>query len=145
LIIVYGQDALVGEWASKTLGREIVPPFVTMGFSRDGQNLHGAAVFNDWNGSNLEITIIGPGCLTRGNIRAVYSYVFGQIRANRLTAKTARNNKRMLRLLPRLGFTWESVAKRYFGPEKRNDAIVFALFRENAEKWYEHAIRAAAA
>jgi len=111
-----------------------------MGFSKDGIGLHGAAIFNGWNGSNIDITIVGPGCLTRGNIRAAYTYVFDQLRANRLTARSARNNKRMLRLLPRLGFTWESVAKRYYGPEKRNDAIVFALFRENAEKWMNHAV-----
>ena len=138
--IVYGEDQAVASWAGAVFGMTFTPPYSAMGFSKDGIGLHGAAIFNGWNGSNIDITIVGPGCLTRGNIGVAYTYVFDQLRANRLTARSARNNKRMLRLLPRLGFTWESVAKRYYGPEKRNDAIVFALFRENAEKWMHHAV-----
>lgn len=140
MYVIYGQEAVVARWAGEAFGKHFTPPYTTLGFSRDGINLHGAAIFNGWNGSNIDVTVYGPGCITRTAIRAVYDYCFRQINANRVTARSARNNKTMLRLLPRLGFTWESVAKRYYGQGKRNDAIVFALFREDAEKWMRHAV-----
>lgn len=134
MIVVYGQDEIVGRWAGHALGAHINPPFVALGF-HDGEQLRGAAIFNGWNHANIDITLYAPGCFRRNTIAAVYDYAFTQIKATRITARTARNNKRMLRLLPRLGFTWEGVAKRYYGPARRQDAILFALFPEDAQKW----------
>lgn len=133
--VIVGHDEAVADWAGKRLGRPFTPPYVAIGFSRDGERLHGAAVFNGWNGANIDLTIYGPGCLTRGAIRAVYDYAFRQIGAARMTARTARTNKPMKRLIPRLGFEYEGVAKRYYGPERKDDAIVFGLFPERAKDW----------
>lgn len=145
MIVVYGEDAFVAEWAGGHLGKPFDPPFTAIGFSKDGATLSGAAVFNGWNGSNIDVTIYGPGCLSRESIRAVYEYVFGQIGAQRLTARTKRSNKRMQRLLPRLGFVHECVARRWYGPERANDAIVAALFREAALRWLQRLPKEAAA
>lgn len=133
--IVVGQDDLVARWAGQQMKETFHAPFIAWGFTKDGVTLQGAAIFNDWNGSNIEITLYAPGCFTRSTVAAVYDYAFRQLKATRLSARTARSNKRMQRLLPRLGFTWEGVAKRYYGPDKRQDAILYALFPENAQKW----------
>jgi RimJ/RimL family protein N-acetyltransferase len=142
--IVYGQDAVVADWAGEMLGLQFSAPYVAIGFSRDGMGLHGAAVFNGWNGSNIDLTVYGPGPWTRGCLAAVFGYVFNQLGARRLTVRTARGNKSMLRLLPRLGFAFEGVARRWYGPNKRDDGVQFAMYPERAAKWMPHGLAIAA-
>jgi hypothetical protein len=135
LILVFGQDELVAQYVLGNLGLPLVPPYTAIGGTRDGQTLCIGAVFNQYNGSNIEITLYGPGALTRGAIRGVYHYAFDQLRVNRVSAKTRRSNKNMQRLLPRFGFKFEGISARYFGPEKADDAIRFVLFPDDARKW----------
>jgi RimJ/RimL family protein N-acetyltransferase len=135
LIPVFGKDQLVAEFVSAGIGDHFSPPYVCIGFSKDAKTLCGGAIFNNWNGANIEISIYGPGALTRGAIRVACRYAFGQSNATRMTAKTRRSNKRMQALLPRLGFTFEGVQKRFFGPDRADDALLYALFPQDAEKW----------
>jgi len=135
LIFITGCDRLVADWAGERLGRPFHLPYIAFGFSKDGNGLDGAVVLNSWNRSNIDISFYGPGTMARSSIRFTWDYVFNQLGAHRMTARTARSNKRMQNLCRRLGFTFETVAKRYYGPSRDEDAIVLALFREQAEKW----------
>ncbi len=136
--LVFNQHDRVARWVSEKIGSLISPPYVAIGATKDGHALCGGAVFNDWNGHNIEITLASDGCLTRGTIRAVYHYLFNQSKAGRVTAHTRRSNKAMRNMLPRFGFTPEfggQPAKRFFGPSKADDAFVFVLTPENARKF----------
>lgn len=135
MIAVFGHDQTVAQWAGQRMDETFHPPFTAIGFSKDGQTLHGAAIFNGWNRSNIDITICGPGCLSRYSIGTAYQYVFCQLNAARLTARTARRNKRMQKLLPRLGFKFESVAQRYYGTTRELDGLVYRLLPEDALAW----------
>ena len=133
--LAFNRDAEVAIWTADRLGMTIFPPYVALGVEDDEGRLHGGVVFNDWNGSNLEITICGPGAMYRGIIRDVFRYVFIQAGANRLTAKTRRGNKLMRRMLPKFGFEFEATLKAYYGVERDNDALVFRLTPDAALKW----------
>jgi predicted nucleic acid-binding Zn ribbon protein len=133
--LVFGQDEQVAAWVCENLGVTISPPFTAIGATRDGFTYCIGAVFNRWNGSDLEITLYGPGGLTRGNLRGIYHYVFVQCGANRLSAVTPRSNANMRKLLPRLGFEFEGTSKRYFGTSRKDDGMRYVLFPENALKW----------
>jgi hypothetical protein len=133
--LVFNRDRDVAEWVTDKIGLVISPPYTAIGATMDGRSLCAGAVFNQWNGSSLEITLYGPGCLTRGNVSGIYHYVFVQCGAQRLSATTKRSNRRMCRLLPRLGFEFEGISKRFFGPHKQDDAMRYALFPEQALKW----------
>lgn len=133
--LVFGQDTIVADYVFNNLGLALVPPYTAIGGTKDGKTLCIGAVFNQFNGSNIEITLFGPGGLTRGNIRGVYHYIFEQLKVNRVSAKTRRSNKSMQRLLPRFGFKFEGISARYFGPQKADDAIRFVLFPDDARKW----------
>ena len=133
--LLFGRDDQVAVWAAQNLGMAIHPPYVSIGVVDRDEKLIGAAVFTDWNGSNIEIAIVGPGAMTRGVIRAAFHYVFMQVGANRLTAKTKRSNKLMLRMLPKFGFVFEATLKAYYGVERDNDALVFRLTPNAALKW----------
>lgn len=133
--LVFGEDQHVADWVSERLGVHIAPPFTAIGATKDGRSLCAGAVFNRWNKFDIEIHLAGPGCMTRGNLRGVFHYVFVQIGAIRATAVTKRSNAPMRRLLPRLGFQFEGVSKQYFGPSRANDGMRFVLFPEQAIRW----------
>jgi len=135
MIPVFGRDQEVAEWVGRNLNKPMIPPYTAIGWVDEAGTPKFGAVFNSWNGSNIEVTIYGPGALTRAVIRTVLAYVFNQVGANRLTATTERKNKRMRDLLPRLGFSFEFVQKQFFGPNKRNDGVVFCMMKDDARKW----------
>lgn len=133
--LVFGQDDLVAHWVFENLGLPVTPPYVAIGGTVDDKTLSIGVVFNQWNGSNAEITLFGPGAIRRGCVRAIFHYAFIQLGVNRLSATTRRSNKTMLRLLPRFGFHFEGTSKHWFGPHRADDAMRFVLFPENAQKW----------
>jgi len=136
---VFGYDAEVAAWAGAQLGVSFQQPFRAMGVI-DGQGiLRGATVFNEhYSGGNIEMTLVGPGMLTWRVQKAIMQFSFVTCGASRLMARTARRNAVVRRLLPKAGFEFEGVQKRYFGPEKGDDALVYVLFRERAGKWLEN-------
>lgn len=133
--LIFGHDAEVGAWAAQKIGIPLSPPFVAIGVA-DEKELRGAAIYNNWNGWQIEMSIYGPGCLTRGIIRSLLlAYPFDDIGAGRVTARTKRSNKAMQKLFPRLGFEMEGVLKRFYGPTKADDAFIYRLDRQAAERW----------
>lgn len=134
--LVLGQDAAVADWAGAALGVTFQPPFVAFGIVDTNGRLCGASIFNDfYPGGNIEWTHVGAGTLRKGLLREMAQYAFIKNRATRITAKTRRGNSIVRRLLPKAGFAYEGTQKRYFGPDKSDDALVFALFRADAERW----------
>lgn len=136
---VFGFDAEVAAWAGAQLGVSFQQPFKAMGVL-DARNLiRGAAIFNEhYTGGNIEMTLVGPGMLTWSVQKAIMQFSFVNCGASRLSAKTARRNATVRRLLPKAGFQFEGVQKRYYGPEKGDDALCYVLFREQAGKWLEN-------
>lgn len=136
MILVGGHDREVIAWASKVLNKHFVEPAAAFGIIDNDGHLKGAAIFNDfYAGGNLEFTYIGPGTVTRRIIRQIASYAFIDNKAARLTAKTARGNIVARKLLPRLGFMLEGTQRRYFGPRKSEDALVFVMHRAALPEW----------
>lgn len=133
---IFGHDEPVALWAGAQLGVTFQQPYRAMGVLDRAGQLCGATIFNDhYLGGNIEFTHVGPRTLTREVQKAIISFAFVNCGAARLTARTARRNAVVRRLLPKAGFAFEGVQKRYYGPEKGDDAIVYVLFRENAGKW----------
>lgn len=134
---LFEHDRAVADWVSKKLGRIIYPPYSAIGWLDDSGTLYGGAVFTNCNGSNVEVTIYGPGAFTKSALRLGIRYVFEGLKVNRLTATTERRNKTMCKFLARrsVGFVHEAVQPRMFGPYRANDGIVFRMMRDDARKW----------
>jgi hypothetical protein len=126
-MIVFGEDERVGKWAGEQLATVFHPPFTSMGVTDEKGELVGALVFNDYTGPNVELNAAGDGCWTEPVVRAGFRYMFDQLDCIRVTARTRRKNRLVRKLLPRLGFKFEGVARRYYGDE---DALVFSLLKE---------------
>jgi len=136
LRLILGCDEMVASWVGEKLGTVIQPPYTAIGLTKDGLDLCARAVFNDFTGSNVEMTVASTG-VSKGFARAIAAYVFRQLGVNRLSIKTKRSNKAVQRLAPRLGFKFEGISARYFGPSKADDAIRYVLFPEDARKWLD--------
>lgn len=135
---VFGFDDEVAGWAGHQLGVTFQRPFKAMGVIDRNDAICGAVIFNEhYHGGNIEMTLVGPGMLTWRVQKAIMQFSFVNCEASRLTARTARRNAVVRRLLPKAGFQFEGVQKRYYGPEKGDDALVYVLFRENAGRWLQ--------
>lgn len=135
--LVFDRPELVAQWVYSQLGTSIPAAYAAFGATRDGVNLCAGAVFTDYTGSNIEVTLVAPGAFNRTLIAAVCRYAFVQMRVTRLSAKTKRSNKRMRQIMPRMGWKFEGISERYFGPTRGDDAIRFVAFYDQARKWID--------
>lgn len=136
--VLIGHDAAVAEWVSARTGMHFRPPFVAMGAVDSRGALTGGFIWTQfYRGGNIEITIAGHRW-QKDFIRSCFRYAFIQCGCSRITARTRRGNALARRLLPKLGFQFEFTQKRYFGPDRNDDGLVFVMYRESAQKWLTH-------
>ena len=127
MIVVDGE--IIANYVESKLGITFSPPFQAIGFMADDKRPLSAFVFNEFNHSNMEMTVVSdPGGITRPILKYVANYVFVKSGCRRLTVRTKKRNKRVLQLAPRFGFKYESVAKHYFPDD---DAVVFRMLKED--------------
>ena len=121
-------EAIAG-FLEEKLQVKISQPFTAFGFVSDDNRPMCAVLFNDFNRSNMEMTIYAePGGITRQVLTYLANYVFNKSQCRRLTVRTKKSNKRVLQLAPRYGFKYESVAKHFYPDD---DAVVFRMLRED--------------
>lgn len=134
--LVGGHDAEVAAWAGKMLDKHFVQPLAAHAVVDDDGHLKGAVVWNDfYQGGNIEATYMGKGTLSRRVLKSMLTYAFGVCGATRITAKTARRNFVVKKIMPRMGFVLEYTQKHYFGPDRGDDALVFVLYKNRVPKW----------
>lgn len=126
-------DETVKKYIEDRLKIKIFPPSVTFGVVADNGRALCAFVFNNYNESNIDMTVVSEkGGLTRGVLRYLAHYVFEKAGCRRLTVLIKRRNKHAREMAKRFGFKSEYVMKRYFVDD---DAIVFRLFKEEC-RWF---------
>ena len=140
--LITDQPEIIAQFVATGLQRTFHPPYTALGWvveHGEQWRLVGGVVFNDYNGYNIEASIYWKGPMTRQPIVETLRYVFEQCKCGRLTAKTARGNAKMRKILPRLGFQIEAELKDFFGAGSQRDrsknALVFRMERLAAEKW----------
>jgi len=131
---VLGHDQTVFDWACQQFGKKLVPCHSAIGLIDGEGKLRGAAIFQEWNGSNIEFSYYGTSPLTRGAVRYLVQYCFDGVGANRITVRVPKRQKTMLRSLPKLGFRFEGVLRRYYGPFRKDDAVMFGLLPTDASR-----------
>lgn len=132
MIVVENAPPLVA-FIEKKLSVRFAPPFHAFGYLTNDQKPLAGVVINDYQpGGNCELTIVAEkGGLTRAVIRHLASHVFNKLGCRRVTVRTRKTNKTVLRLAPRYGFCFESVARHYY-PD--GDAVVFRMLRADC-RW----------
>src|SRR3990167_1276757 len=140
--LLFGDDERVAKWAARNLGlcrmgafnAGFVRPFVAVGVTRD-KELIGAAIFNNYDGSDVSLTVVGRGVMFRGVFRALAFYAFDQLMCERVSATVRVENVRMLNIAERLGFKREGLIRKKYGDA---DAVILGLLKEECKKWIWH-------
>lgn len=139
---VWGTDKdLAGQsiikWYEGRLGDKIHPPFSGVAWVNEWGAFTSAVMFDHYTGANVEAHIQSERRVTRRLLNTVGVFVFDKLKCIRLTAKSHRDNKKLLHLLPKMGFKYECTLKRYFGDSRDKDALVFVMYRDDAvkKKW----------
>jgi len=135
--LLLGEDRKVAEWAYSTF--KVYPMFYdrAVGIVSEDGNIHGAFLFQSFNGVNVDLSYYGPNTLTPGIVRAIAKMVLAEFNPARLTVVTSKRNKFIhKRSLERLGFKLEGTQRRFYGYEdtQRNTALRFVAFNEDIRK-----------
>lgn len=123
----------VADWFGQVVGKPQTGPYATMGWQKPDGSLSAAVLFHDYTGANIEIHMVGN--VRRHALAQAFRYAFDQLRVQRVTAKPYRSNHALRKFVKKLGFVQEGVMQRYYGPTTQDDAFVFRLDRDAAEKW----------
>lgn len=121
---VQQDDARAARVAERVLGVKFSHPMVGMVIRDDAGRGRGVVIFNNWNGTNIDMTGVGMGCWTPSVIRSLARYVFHQLGAARVTSHTRQSNGKAIRALRAMGFKPEGRAEDWFGNEH---AVVYGL------------------
>ena len=120
-------DARFRPWLEERIG--VVLPSDAQFVGRVvGERIAAAIGVSHWTGPDVELSVAAsPGSGSRGLLRTVFAYVFGQLGCVRCTARIRASNQDSIALAERLGFRREGVLRKGYGDE---DAIIFGLLRE---------------
>lgn len=130
---VYGEPNRTALWVSERIGRLIHPPFMAIGWTRNGRDLCAGAVFNDYyERGNIELTLACDGPMARSMFAEIARYVFVQLKCSRLSVTTSIHNEPVKDLAIRAGFKPESVRADYYG--EGDHAALFRMKRREC-KW----------
>lgn len=121
--LLLGQDEVVAQWVGDRIGTGFFPPYTAIGICDRAERLQGGVVFHDWNGANLELTVVLDRPLQRGEIKGLRHYVFDQLQARRVTFRTLAGNFSARRFLDRHA-TFEAHLPRWF---KDGDAAQYRV------------------
>lgn len=131
ITFVYGRDQEVAEWTFNTFKVQKWPIVLAVGLLKDDNELIGSFMFQEYNGSNAELSYYGPGSLRPRVIREIARAALVLLKVNRLTVRTKRANKHITRPIIKFGFRYEGVQRMFYGPYRRDDAVVFGLLKED--------------
>lgn len=112
-MILLGEDKAVAEFVGSKLGKPFDLIHTTMGILNGGR-IVGGYVFTGYNGSSIEMSLAGKVAF-RSSWAAVLDYVFDQLKCSRLQIHTRKDNTRVQKLAPRLGFKYEGTMRRFYG------------------------------
>ncbi len=111
--LIFNRDEELAKWAEKTYPdcAPLARPLTAIGIqTSDGEAL-GVAIYSNFRQDDIHITLVtrDPRWATPGNIRAILHYPFIQLGVKRMTALTAKTNKKARKLLEGVGFHLEGV------------------------------------
>lgn len=120
----------VAKWLAPRVGvPRFAGPYTVIGFLNEADELTGGCLFNNHNGANIELTLAGRSCVSRGAWAHIRAYVFDQLKCRRLTVVVKARNERVWRMAEKFGFAPEGTMRHYFPDD---DGVLYALLREYA-------------
>lgn len=123
--IAVNEDAKVCGWVQDQYQVRFLPPLTAIGITRHGQ-IVGAAVFNNFEGSNIELSCLGKGAFPRSICRLLARTAFEVNGCERVTIRVRADNAYVLKLAGKFGWVMEGVLRKYYG---NVDCVVFGMLK----------------
>lgn len=134
---IYGHDRAICEWVVDRLHgfdkAEDFAPYVAIGLIKNGKLIAGV-IYNNYRKHSIEMTIVAIDSTwaTKNTLRKFYEYPFNQLGVARVTATIAKPNKRARKMVERLGYKLEGVARH--GMDGVKDACIYGMLKKEC-KW----------
>lgn len=122
--LVLGHDDTCLQWLCQRWGDVGRVPQAVIGITDKQGVLRGAIPLWQENLWTWEVGVYSEGVISPRVTRQFFRVMFEDLAASRLQMKTERTNKRMRKLAPKLGWTFEGVARNYYGTA---DALCFGM------------------
>jgi hypothetical protein len=134
--LLFGQDEVVARWAFTTHNFFPMQADMAIGIIAPPGHLVGAAIYQNFNGYNVDLAYYGHNTLTVGIIRTLARTTLAKFNPSRVTFLTSKKNRNIIRWLPKIGCKLEGVARCYYGSadNTRNTAMRFVLYRDALER-----------
>jgi RimJ/RimL family protein N-acetyltransferase len=120
--LLFHHDAQVAEWAFDKFNFQPTRYDLALGIMDDGV-IVGAAIWHAYNGCDIELSYYGP--VDLGIARKLARVAVGHLGVSRVTARTARNNKKITRGIRKIGFEYEGIRKYGHGDQ---DSVMYGLY-----------------
>ena len=135
--LLIGHDQEVAAWAYATFRYFPVPVNRAYGIIGEDGVLKGAILFQNFNGTNVELSYYGPKTLSVSVIKTIARTVINEFHAARLTVVTSQRNRKLISRLNKMGFGIEGVQKRFYGHKdcRRNTGVRLVMFSEKFAKY----------
>jgi len=143
-VILAGQREAVAAWVASRIRDMREPPradYEAIGVVRGGEII-GGVIYAEFRviadgEHDIRMHCAGePGWLTRKTLAVFFGYPFGQLGCIRITATTARANKRALDMNRRLGFQIEGCLRDGYGAGR--DGLLLGMLRREC-RWIKDA------
>lgn len=133
--ILIDADDYVAQWAFSTHSKFPMKVDRAIGIVENGQ-LVGAALFTNYNSVDAELSYYGKWTVSLGIMRSLARIALYELQLARCTVIVPKRPSFLLKKLPKLGFRYEGVQRRHYGPSdsSRHTGCRFVLFREDIEK-----------
>lgn len=130
--LLFGSDEYICQWVSARVDANIVKG-KAIGVIDGGDRLIAGVAYSNWRGCDIEMLCAAENMrwLSRVRLAAFFSYPFVQLGCLRVTAITAKRNKRARKFIERIGFRLEGTHPRAL---EGKDACSYGMLRENC-KW----------
>lgn len=126
----------IGKWFCEQTEKDLSTSYSAIGYFDAHSNLVGCAIFVDFNHFNIEVHFLGRKLLTKDKIKHIIHYVFNQLKCARLTIKITRSDKKIGKILEKIGFSYEGTLKHYYGLTRQEDALVFGMLKNSVpSRW----------
>lgn len=129
-MLVYHRDEEIAAVVGRMTGSHITPPYTAIGVAYRGLII-GGFVFNNFTGPDIEMSVAGKHVISRGVLRAVARYTFGQLGVRRVSITMRATDKTTQDIAQRLGFTLEGFKHQAFW---NDDAVLMGLTKDNC-RW----------
>lgn len=126
--LIHGEDQLVGDWVAAKIGNKTPwHAYTTIGIGRDGQIVGGAVIDNYILSARCSVHCAGSrgNWLNRQFLRAVFDYIFGQLKCNVVMNMVDSTNIASLKFTAHIGFT--EVYRLNGGGKNGCDGVIFEM------------------